>query len=254
MVNRPWARAASLACAALALSCGGKAAIDVNGPPGGASGDAGAGGSAGSGNARAGAAGMVSSNCVGPLDEVAAIGDVTCPTTLCAANALAETCGSLPPGIVTSRATACGTLQGITLSVSPTRSKSCYYDTSQPLNSAMLIGASASIDGNGYCGGSSTQISAGTVPGDCPGSPVSTLCDLTSSADGGGASDGGAQPPPAACFNEFDHACTPCCPATQPDCTGKPDGYPGYICTPAPGNGNTFCACACGGGAWQCGC
>jgi len=254
MVDRLWTRAASLACVAVALSCGGKAASDATGSTGGASGNAGANGNAGAGSAGAGAGGMASNNCTGPLDAVADIGDVTCPATLCAANALAATCGSLPPGIITSRATACGSLQGITLSLSPTRSKSCYYDTSQPLNSAPLVGASASTDDNSYCGLSSKQISAGTLPDNCAGAPVSTLCDLTGSVDGDGAPDGGAEAPPSACFNEFDHACSPCCPATPPDCTGKPDGYPGYSCTPAPGSGNTFCACACGGGSWQCGC
>jgi hypothetical protein len=42
-----------------------------------------------------------------------------------------------------------------------------------------------------------------------------------------------------------------CCPDPVPDCTGKPDGYPGYHCV---ARDNHFCSCACNGGQWSCGC
>jgi hypothetical protein len=42
-----------------------------------------------------------------------------------------------------------------------------------------------------------------------------------------------------------------CCPEPAPDCTGKPDGYPGYFCVSKQ---NQFCTCNCQGGAWMCAC
>jgi len=60
-----------------------------------------------------------------------------------------------------------------------------------------------------------------------------------------------------------------CCPdAVPPDCSTKPDGYPGYFCTPPcethPDAGwscsqrggvvGSYCECTCQGGSWQCGC
>lgn len=42
-----------------------------------------------------------------------------------------------------------------------------------------------------------------------------------------------------------------CCPDPPPDCTSKPDGYPGYACVPPPAS---FCSCSCQGGMWQCAC
>jgi|HubBroStandDraft_2_1064218.scaffolds.fasta_scaffold961557_1 hypothetical protein len=43
----------------------------------------------------------------------------------------------------------------------------------------------------------------------------------------------------------------PCCPVPAPDCSDKPDQYPGYICTPrdAP-----YCSCNCQQHVWSCGC
>jgi hypothetical protein len=42
-----------------------------------------------------------------------------------------------------------------------------------------------------------------------------------------------------------------CCPETKPDCSTKPDGWPGYTCTPPP---ESFCACQCQSGQWVCAC
>jgi hypothetical protein len=42
-----------------------------------------------------------------------------------------------------------------------------------------------------------------------------------------------------------------CCPDPAPDCSGEPDGYPGYACTSRT---NPYCECACQGGKWICGC
>ena len=43
----------------------------------------------------------------------------------------------------------------------------------------------------------------------------------------------------------------PCCPNTPPDCSDKPDFYPGYLCVPAP---QSYCGCACQSGRWECAC
>lgn len=56
-----------------------------------------------------------------------------------------------------------------------------------------------------------------------------------------------------------------CCPdSAPPDCSTKPDGYPGFGCTPNcaqypdagfPCSGaGSYCTCSCQGGSWQCGC
>lgn len=54
------------------------------------------------------------------------------------------------------------------------------------------------------------------------------------------------------CRNQFSGgALTPCCAAGSLDCSGKPDGYPGFGCTPGDGS---YCSCTCYGGAVVCGC
>ena len=55
-----------------------------------------------------------------------------------------------------------------------------------------------------------------------------------------------------ACKNSFSGGqLTPCCPSDKLDCPGKPDGYPGFGCTPGSGS---FCSCSCSGGEQLCGC
>lgn len=56
---------------------------------------------------------------------------------------------------------------------------------------------------------------------------------------------------PPQCWNMFNNGTTPCCPGGSLDCTGKPDGYPGFGCTPSF---NSYCSCTCFGGGAQCGC
>jgi hypothetical protein len=54
------------------------------------------------------------------------------------------------------------------------------------------------------------------------------------------------------CHNAFSGgALTPCCASGGLDCTGKPDGYPGFGCTPSEGS---FCSCTCSQGKSICGC
>jgi hypothetical protein len=42
-----------------------------------------------------------------------------------------------------------------------------------------------------------------------------------------------------------------CCPSPPPDCSDKPDGYPGYACVTPP---HSFCSCHCRLRVWQCAC
>lgn len=42
-----------------------------------------------------------------------------------------------------------------------------------------------------------------------------------------------------------------CCPDPPPDCTNKPNGYPGYPCVDPH---NEYCSCSCGAGSWSCAC
>jgi hypothetical protein len=54
------------------------------------------------------------------------------------------------------------------------------------------------------------------------------------------------------CKNSFSGGqLTPCCPQSNLECVDKPDGYPGFGCTPGDGS---FCSCTCSGGMQQCGC
>jgi hypothetical protein len=68
--------------------------------------------------------------------------------------------------------------------------------------------------------------------------------------EGDGANACGPNPP--ACKNAFaGDTLTPCCPTQGLDCSGKPDGYPGFSCTPGDGS---FCSCACFQQGQLCGC
>jgi hypothetical protein len=67
--------------------------------------------------------------------------------------------------------------------------------------------------------------------------------------DGGAASGGTGDA--GVCVDLFSNMVRPCCPATPPDCQGKPDGYPGFQCT---SNENAYCACQCLSNEWACYC
>jgi hypothetical protein len=62
------------------------------------------------------------------------------------------------------------------------------------------------------------------------------------------------------CPDWFSQTYRPCCPSTPPDCTGKPDDYPGYLCTPdcadygytGQGCGAAWFACSCSHERWVC--
>jgi hypothetical protein len=170
-----------------------------------------------------------------------------CPATLCAAQVWASACGSFRSSSGSSSLNVCGDVLTITVNYSETRGRSCYYDVR-----AGAVGTNGNLvgleywDGAGsFCGGTSQHVRAGRVPTNCDESSAQALCDGTTS------SAAPAQEPPAACFDLFSRTCAPCCEATPPDCSDKPDGYPGYKCVSRE---NAFCSCSCGAGSWKCAC
>ncbi|HVW24923.1 MAG TPA: hypothetical protein VHC69_06105 [Polyangiaceae bacterium] len=99
--------------------------------------------------------------------------------------------------------------------------------------------------GVGGTQGAGGTVSSGGVPnGGASGASGAAPSDAGTAVD---SPDGALN-----CIDEFSGG-TPsrCCPVPPPDCTNKPDGYPGYGCTPAP---RSFCSCTCEGGKWSCGC
>jgi len=220
------------------------------------------GGSVEAGSARGGGAGEVIGSagagaCVGSLSEVVAAEWGDCPLLLCDALVAVEDCARVPAGALTQVAI-CGTLRSITVDYG-THGKTCYYPWA---GDSKLVGAAAWDDTPRYCDGTSFRIVAGKIAGDCLNRNESaTVCDHLSSSGGagggGGLGSGGAVPnaAPATCQNAFSNSCEPCCPTEAPDCTGKPNGYPGYGhdygCTQSP---NSYCSCGCLSEQWICGC
>jgi hypothetical protein len=221
------------------------------GQPGGGTSSAQAGGAPSSGPASGGQGPGTAPGCVGTLDDVNQIGGAPCPATLCAANAWASDCAGLPDTVVKSALGACTEAPFLSLQLSGGGAKTCYYD---PIGTGgpepHLMAVAVSTNDSSLCGGTSNQTSAGNVPSVCK-NIASVVCDRTGSAGAGGASESDAgSVPPALCFDLFSQTCAPCCPDNV-DCTGKPDGYPGYECT---STSNAYCSCSCGQEQWRCGC
>ena len=229
-----------LALLVLITSCGGKSAN-------GSDGSSAAPGSAGAAQG-GGAPQDAGDECLGTLDEASHAWGFGCPASLCDATSIAA-CSSLPSGIARSAQTYCLEMNGITFDVSDTQGKACYYG-----NNGVLAGAAAWDSSNSYCHGTASRITSLSLDG-CEHSQSTALCD-PANADGSSAGGGGPTDAGPLCFNLLDSSCTPCCPSTKPDCTGKPDGYPGYACTPGPSGaeGSAYCSCLCANGMWQCAC
>ena len=237
------------------LNCGGRARSE-----GGAASQGGAGGamgSAGSASAGGGLAEGGASPCIGSLEAVSQALGSTCPSTLCEANVWAiVSCSSLPK-VVGANAQYCDAFYALNIDIGASAHKTCVYTApTDRLLDGMLVGAFATDTGHPFCDGASDTIRAGQqVPGAC--ARGSTLCSPASSSNGQAGAPGGAGAgtPVEACVDAFSSSCAPCCPDTPPDCSDKPDGYPGYPCTPKPTSaGASFCSCTCGAGEWQCGC
>ena len=207
-----------------------------------------------------GVIGMVggAKRCVGTLEQASQALGFSCPKALCAARVLAANCSALPRGTVKTANHGCSgfsSFLSVSFEISATRRKVCYYSDSdsdsdsdsEPKMSQepLLVGVEAWDGQARYCSGTSARISAGRVQTECIGPIDLTACDLEHPEQ--------SQPqlggPPLACF--IINYCEVCCPEVPPDCSDKPDGYPGYECArPAPDNINP---CVCRARRWSCG-
>ena len=96
----------------------------------------------------------------------------------------------------------------------------------------------------------------GVPPGGYGNVPVNTGGSGGTLGRSGGAAGisgaaGAADGPRPGCVGPDGRIAAHCCADTPPDCTEKPDGYPGYGCTPW---GQPLCLCNCAMGKWWCGC
>jgi hypothetical protein len=185
-------------------------------------------------------------SCVGTLDEVRTIWTVDCPSTYCEAAQWAN-CSSVAQGSRIYVSGTCGGLRVVGLNWG-THAKNCYYGYS----TNALVAADASDDVPTYCNRTSRRIATSVAPeAGCAASITPQPCPTSGNLGTAGAGPGPAATPPANCYNQFSATCMPCCPETPPDCTGKPDGSPGYSCTQGA---TSYCACQCLGEEWICGC
>lgn len=190
---------------------------------------------------------------------------MACPAELCAGTLAASDCAALPSGVIrTSEATCDGSystpafdrVRTLTFELSATRRKSCYYAMANYDELALLVGAEAWDDHAGFCDGTDSHVGAGAIPsGRCLSQSDATLCDLQNPAN-----DPPLNPdiPARACFNGSSATCEPCCDDANdkhPDCSGKPQGYPGFECTPhMVQNDVSYCFCSCDSEQWTCAC
>jgi hypothetical protein len=261
MASQHWGLVTGMVC--VVAACGGRAASGdrIAGNAGAAPSVAAAAGgeTAGTGaGAEAGRAAEAGADpgCRGKLADLEAL-DVACPAELCAGTVSASACETLPAGVIrTSEASCDGDPQvwTLTFELSATHRKACYYARADDFEApALLVGARVWADTNGFCDGAASQISAGVVPPtDCLYASSATLCDLVDPTQSPPVDP---NIPPRACFNAFGGSCEPCCDTKPPDCTGKPQGYPGYDCTPPAEDGKvSYCSCACDQEQWTCPC
>lgn len=245
----------TLLCAALlsALSaCGGRAA------------DSSVGGASGSGSSGdAGSSGGQAGSCMGSLEGVSKAARFACPPALCDATAWAMASCSLWVSVSAATGRACPGLSAFTLTLTDGETETCIYkhtpsgnDLSGPMLDGALVGVRVTANDQRFCAGAADAISAGQpLPSDCAEPQPGTLCDRAAASSSGSTPSNDDAAAPAACPDAFSSSCAPCCPALKPDCADKPDGYPGYSCTPAPtSSGASFCSCGCSAGQWQCGC
>jgi hypothetical protein len=175
---------------------------------------------------------------------------------------LASACDALPADVLKTSEAACdgasdatgdGRVRALTFELSATRRKACYYEQADFEAPSLLVGAQVWEDTQTFCDGTAAEISAGVVPAtECFNASSAMLCDLTDPTQ-----SAPVQPdvPARACFNGFSATCEPCCGTKDPDCKGKPQGYPGYDCTPPAESGQpSFCFCSCDQEQWTCAC
>lgn len=224
-------------------------------------GDAGMG--AGGSDADAGVGGGEMASCTDSLETVSTLTGFACPKTLCDAEAWATASCSLWSSVSAADVQRCPDLLAFTLTLDHGETQTCVYanpSTSMWFGAKLdgaLLGAAVTAKDQRFCAGTADAISAGQqLSSSCSEPSLGKLCTRSSSAKGGAEPSNDDARPPAACPNAFSSSCEPCCPAAKPDCTDKPDGYPGYNCTPAPSGeeGASYCSCSCYAGDWQCLC
>jgi len=202
-------------------------------------------GGAGTGSSPSGGAGAPAGEaCSGDLDEVRRAWGIDCPTSYCEAVSAASSC-ELFDGLWTQyRDLRVDWFTHALFIDWGTHTKTCIYEDD------VLVGANAADDVPTYCNGTSSSIEAGErVELVLTDSTVATCAEGASNA----VDDSGARLTRDAplCFNAYSSTCAPCCPDPAPDCTDRPDGYPGYTCTLSSGS---YCSCSCNGGEWSCAC
>lgn len=230
-------------------------------------------GSAGLGSPGAQAGGPAGASCTGSLAAVNRALEPTCPVSLCEARAWAATSCSSPSGVLGASEQYCADRKTISFDLGDGVTKTCVYTTkalTAPNGGIIINIGSAAADGDlvgvlvtdvreRFCEGASKTISAGELPATVCTNSLRPSCQrATNSGDAGasngdaGASNSGApEEPVRACFDNLSGTCQPCCPASPPDCSDKPDGYPGYGCSPSWGS---YCSCSCNRGQWICPC
>src|SRR6478609_6101064 len=190
----------------------------------------------------------VAGTCRGTREHVADAWGFTCPFELCDGNALASNCSALPGGALKTTRLDCWNHDILLFEMSATRRKACYYASTELDGAVLLVGPTVCDDEAHFCDGRATKISAGQTEDidSCDGDQfVSTLRDVAQ-PEHNQPIDG----PPRACYDRFAHSCEPCCPTPEPECSHKPDGYPGYACTPDTSGDRAYCSCQCSGGEW----
>ncbi len=200
--------------------------------------------------------------CTEKLATVSKVLDLECPAEVCAGTVIASNCGALPDSVVRTSEAFCDhsglydRVLSLTFELSGGRRKACYYQRENYDKLALLVGAEAWDNTESFCAGTDTHVRVGTAPEACERARSTTLCDLQNPANGAPVDPNVA---PRGCFDGFSSSCEPCCDGTEDkkvDCTGKPDGFPGYECTPHPDDhyGPSYCSCSCQSEGWECAC
>jgi hypothetical protein len=196
-------------------------------------------------NPSTGTGGSPGAGCTGDLDAVGAVWGVACPPTFCEAQAMVSNCASLPQNVARVSINSNLWTGLVKFELSGAQRKGCVYSGNE------LTGDLAWDDVASFCNGTSTSIVAGTAGTYSAywSTQFPQVCDSTNlKGVARGSDEDAGVVPPASCFTIY--GCLPCCSDPLPDCTNKPNGYPGYSCAP----GGDYCSCQCSSGKWYCGC
>ena len=250
----PLSQGGTSAISSVATRPGGAPSTGGAGPTGG---QLGTGGSNPSSSGGASTGGAPPSSCTDTLEGARHSSFIDCPATLCEARTLALSCANQ------TLSNYIGSCEGCTRNNDcfdvvafdwGTHTQYCHYPRDGYDRLTNLIGVTLEDDVPSYCSGTSRSIKGGTAPATCDLNSA-TRIDCSGSNSGGtggsGATGDAGVAPPNNCYNNFMGMCTPCCPGGDLDCTGKPEGYPGYQCTPTS---RDYCMCYCTEGQMRCIC